>query len=1094
MKIKKISHFLMAVMVLPYFSGLSVLAEKKPINDAYDKQEEVVKETKWYKEKKITLKAKKSQEFVEPTPIDYEILIDGSGSMRDTGSLETTKAVLKDFINTRNKKTDRVGLSVFRGPGYDTVNNTMLYEVITDTISDYDNNFDELNQKIDGLKSGGLTPLLDGLNHSLNKMNTTSRKDARKVLIVFSDGHPNIGPKRDYVITKNALRGAEQYINPQVNYPGNKAIELRKEIDEFYEKGDIESDLYLQKEKELNELDNKFPLGYKNVNFDNPSDRVNKDFEGRRYENHIQEFYDLADMITKKATDIKKQGYEVYTIYLDNSKSDSYSKIINKNGEVESLFKNMAQDSNHYFSASNVNLLSQSFKELDNTIKKYTYEIHDDIEQGYTLMPETIKSDKDNVLVNHDDKQIQWTSSGVDYEELTVSYHIYKEISEGNVVVKHVDESGKELVEPETKTDTVGEKYETTSKEIPEYELVTTPTNANGEFKEGTQEVIYVYKPKADVPSVVEGTIVVKHVDESGKAVAKPETKTDEVGKKYETESKEIPGYELVTTPTNATGEFKEGTQEVIYVYKPKADVPSVVEGTVVVKHVDESGKAVAKPETKTDEVGKKYETESKEISGYELVTTPTNATGEFKEGTQEVIYVYKPKADVPSIVEGTVVVKHVDESGKAVAKPETKTDEVGKKYETESKEIPGYELVTTPTNATGEFKEGTQEVIYVYKPKADVPSVVEGTVVVKHVDESGKAVAKPETKTDEVGKKYETESKEIPGYELVITPTNATGEFKEGTQEVIYVYKPKADVPSVVEGTVVVKHVDESGKAVAKPETKTDEVGKKYETESKEIPGYELVITPTNATGEFKEGTQEVIYVYKPKADVPSVVEGTVVVKHVDESGKAVAKPETKTDEVGKKYETESKEIPGYELVITPTNATGEFKEGTQEVIYVYKPKADVPSVVEGTVVVKHVDESGKAVAKPETKTDEVGKKYETESKEIPGYELVTTPTNATGEFKEGTQEVIYVYKPIKQIITKEGNSNETNTIEKPSSKPISQDVIKYEKKNNNVVSKNELTKTLPKTGDIEKINYLLMGLISVIGSFGMLILRRKK
>ncbi|RGI31139.1 LPXTG cell wall anchor domain-containing protein, partial [Melissococcus sp. OM08-11BH] len=95
---------------------------------------------------------------------------------------------------------------------------------------------------------------------------------------------------------------------------------------------------------------------------------------------------------------------------------------------------------------------------------------------------------------------------------------------------------------------------------------------------------------------------------------------------------------------------------------------------------------------------------------------------------------------------------------------------------------------------------------------------------------------------------------------------------------------------------------------------------------------------------------------------------------------------------------------------------------------------------------------------------------------------------------FKEGTQEVIYVYKLIKQIITKEGNSNETNTIEKPSSKLISQDVIKYEKKNNNVVSKNELTKTLPKTGDIEKIKYLLMGLISVIGSFGMLILRRKK
>ncbi|MCJ7842838.1 MucBP domain-containing protein, partial [Lederbergia sp. NSJ-179] len=138
-----------------------------------------------------------------------------------------------------------------------------------------------------------------------------------------------------------------------------------------------------------------------------------------------------------------------------------------------------------------------------------------------------------------------------------------------------------------------------------------------------------------NVVQVKEGSIVIEYVDEDGNPVADPDSLTGEVGSPYETSPKEIDGYELVKTPDNATGEFKEEEQTVTYVYKPVKP-----EGTVAVEYVDEDGNPVADPDSLTGEVGSPYETSPKEIDGYELVKTPDNATGEFTEEEQTVTYV----------------------------------------------------------------------------------------------------------------------------------------------------------------------------------------------------------------------------------------------------------------------------------------------------------------------------------------------------------------------------------------------------------------------------------------------------------------------
>lgn len=62
------------------------------------------------------------------------------------------------------------------------------------------------------------------------------------------------------------------------------------------------------------------------------------------------------------------------------------------------------------------------------------------------------------------------------------------------VTVKYIDENNKELVPDEILNGFVGDPYQTTAKDIPNYALKTTPANATGVFESTTQTVTYVYE------------------------------------------------------------------------------------------------------------------------------------------------------------------------------------------------------------------------------------------------------------------------------------------------------------------------------------------------------------------------------------------------------------------------------------------------------------------------------------------------------------------------------------------------------------------------------------------------------------------------
>ena len=139
---------------------------------------------------------------------------------------------------------------------------------------------------------------------------------------------------------------------------------------------------------------------------------------------------------------------------------------------------------------------------------------------------------------------------------------------------------------------------------------------------------------------------------------------------------------------------------------------PPVTKGTVNVKYVDEDGNEIATSKTMTGNVGDSYTTSAVSVSGYTLKTTPSNASGTYKSGTTTVTYVYSKNSVVDK---GTVNVKYVDEDGNEIASSITKTGEVGTSYTTSAKTISGYTLKTTPSNASGTYKNGTVIVTYSY-------------------------------------------------------------------------------------------------------------------------------------------------------------------------------------------------------------------------------------------------------------------------------------------------------------------------------------------------------------------------------------------
>ena len=542
--------------------------------------------------------------------------------------------------------------------------------------------------------------------------------------------------------------------------------------------------------------------------------------------------------------------------------------------------------------------------------------------------------------------------------------------------------------------------------------------------------------------------------------------------------------YELVPTATKGdeTGTVVAGeTKEVTYVYKEVTGDVVVhyvdTEGNTIAADKDDlKGASLSekydtavdnKPEKITAEDGTVYY-----ITKAGLKDDSKPETGNVVEGKTDVTYVYEKAGSVIvnyQTEDGTPLVGTADGKDIASGAKDTDNGKPGSEYNTADNgmkptrittaEGKVYELVPASTKGdeTGTVESGqTKEVTYVYKE-------VKGNVVVKYEDTEGNTLAEDEKdetdaslnvkydtadhKKDEItkdGVKYYLTAKEVKD-----GSKPAAGDVVEGTTTVTYVYEKAGQVVvnyQTEDGTPLVG-VDAAGANVASgaKDTVDGKPGSDYDTSDNgmkptrittaEGKVYELVPTATKGdeTGKVVAGeTKEVTYVYKE-------VTGDVVVHYVDTEGNVIAedKEDTKGASLNAKYDTtdnkpEKIEKDGTVYYLTekalkddskPEN--GDVVEGKTEVTYVYE-KA-------GQVVVHYTDEAGNTIAEDvkDTTDGSVSSAYDTTdnkpatitTKDGKLYVLVPTSTKGeeSGKVTEGTTEVTYVYKDIKEEASKE-------------------------------------------------------------------------
>ena len=481
-----------------------------------------------------------------------------------------------------------------------------------------------------------------------------------------------------------------------------------------------------------------------------------------------------------------------------------------------------------------------------------------------------------------------------------------------------------------------------------------------------------------------EATLTINHyVIDSTTSLSATETSTVYWGNQYTTSPATVDSnYELVSTPSNAAGTVN-GDITVNYYYQLKT-------ATITVHHyIEGTTTKLADDVITTQNYTTSYTTQSAIVdSNYELVATPSNANGTVS-GNIIVTYYYKLKTATITVnyyIEGTTT---------KLSDTLTKTMNWGETYTTNSASdiSENYELVSTPTNATGTVN-GDVTINYYYKLK-------EGTLTTHfYVKGTTTKLSNSITKIVNWGDKYTTSpaSDINENYELVSTPNNATGTISANETVVIYYYQLKTATLTVnyyIEGTTT---------KLSDTLTKTMNWGETYTTSlaSDISENYELVSTPTNSTGTIK-GDVTVNYYYRlkeAKVTVNYYIEGTTtkladsIIQELNWGDEYTTTP---SDDVSNNYE----------LVSTPSNATGTIKDDAIVVNYYYRLK-------EAKLTVHHyIEGTTDKLADSEVSTIYWGDTYQTlKSSEVStNYELVSTPTNATGTVS-GDITVIYYYR----------------------------------------------------------------------------------
>ena len=258
--------------------------------------------------------------------------------------------------------------------------------------------------------------------------------------------------------------------------------------------------------------------------------------------------------------------------------------------------------------------------------------------------------------------------------------------------------------------------------------------------------------------------------------------------------------------------------------------------------------------------------------------------------------------------------------------------------------------------------------------------------------------------------------------------------------------------------------------------------------------------------------------------AQFVELASGKVTVRYLDDNGEAIAEDKVLSgtesedyDVSGEEYRLES--IGDYKLIDETNNSKGIFNEDNILVIYTYQRESIANT---GQIKVSYVDENGKKISDDVVKSGTIGDTYTTEQKEIEGYTFKEVHGNSSGAFMEETQLITYVYtknsddKPVEETEDdytngdsdsssgdktedKEPvNNNKTNgnnaTYQDKSISSVTSDSVRANDTSNENSDQNKNNQLLPSTGEKTVAVAIMLGIMLLITSSLVSLLKRNK
>ena len=266
---------------------------------------------------------------------------------------------------------------------------------------------------------------------------------------------------------------------------------------------------------------------------------------------------------------------------------------------------------------------------IDNKGNKTTNKLFEDeiingkLDEQFSFSPKTN-------LGNYEYVECVGTATGTLTEEVQ-EVIFYYQLKETSVIIRYVTEINGDyvdLIKSESYTDRIGNVFEATAKNIPNYNLISEKVQVI-ELLPEKNIIIFVYELK-------DSKVIVRHYEEgTTNKIADDVELIGKIDSDYTTDSVNKEGYILTVVPTNKSGKFTDEVIEVIYYYKKQMS-------NVIIRYVDEDNKELLESKTITGQVGTDYETTSETIEGYELIKTIGNETGKYAEEDITVTYVYQ--------------------------------------------------------------------------------------------------------------------------------------------------------------------------------------------------------------------------------------------------------------------------------------------------------------------------------------------------------------------------------------------------------------------------------------------------------------------